>query len=66
MGLPDGFRRTIGDIGQWLGLLACIGGIVTEIHYAADMWHYLITIGAIVWGVATKVKYYDIVERRRR
>ena len=46
----------LGVIGQWAALCALSVGIVIEIRYRADFGFMSITVGAILFAVATKVK----------
>jgi len=48
----------IGEIGQWLGMAASIGGFIVEIATGADIGFVLITAGSLAWAVATKLKYH--------
>ena len=45
-----------GVIGQWAALCALSAGIAIEIKYEADLGFMAITVGAILFAVATKVK----------
>jgi len=46
----------IGVIGQWAAFCALGVGIAIEIHYGADIGFMGITIGSVLFAVATKVK----------
>jgi len=46
----------IGVIGQWAAFCALGVGIAIEIHYEADIGFMGITIGSVLFAVATKVK----------
>jgi len=46
----------LGVIGQWVALCALSVGIGIEIKYEADIGFTAITVGAILFAVATKVK----------
>jgi len=46
----------LGVIGQWAALCALSAGIGIEIKYEADLGFMAITVGAILFAVATKVK----------
>lgn len=48
----------IGESGQWVGMAASIAGLALEAATGADIGYVLITCGALVWAIATKVKYY--------
>ena len=52
--------KLFGMIGQWLGMLAIVIGIIYEIHTGAHFGYILITIGGFIYAVATK-----IVHRRK-
>jgi len=43
-------------IGQWAALFALSVGIAIEIRYGAEFGFMAITVGAILFAVATKVK----------
>ena len=49
----------IGEIGQWAGLVASVGGVVCELVTHADAGYIVITIAAVLYAGATKVKYYS-------
>ena len=46
----------IGVIGQWAAFCALGIGIAIEIHYGADIGFMGITIGSVLFAVATKIK----------
>jgi len=46
----------LGVIGQWVSLFALSVGIGIEIKYEADFGFMAITVGAILFAVATKIK----------
>lgn len=46
----------IGVIGQWAAFVALGIGIAIEIHYGADIGFMGITIGSVLFAVATKIK----------
>ena len=46
----------IGVIGQWAAFCALGVGIAIEIHYGADIGFMGITIGSVLFAVATKIK----------
>lgn len=48
----------IGEIGQWIGMAACIAGLTIEIVTKADLGYAVLTGGSLAWGIFTKVKYY--------
>ena len=48
----------IGEIGQWAGMAASLGGFIVEAATGADIGFVLITAGSLIWAIATKVKYY--------
>ena len=47
-----------GEIGQWVGMAACVAGLAVEAVTGADVGFILITAGSLAWAVFTKVKYY--------
>ena len=58
--------RIIGEIGQWAAFVACGLGIAIEIRYEADVGFICLTVGSILWGMFTKVKYYGGKANKRR
>ena len=46
----------IGVIGQWAAFCALGVGIAIEIHYGANIGFMGITIGSVLFAVATKIK----------
>ena len=46
----------LGVIGQWASFCALSAGIIIEISYGADIGFMSITIGSVLFAVATKVK----------
>lgn len=47
-----------GELGQWIGMAATIGGLIVEGLTGADIGYVLITAGSLLWSIFTKVKYY--------
>ena len=50
--------RRWGEIGQWLGMAACVAGLALEIARGADLGYAILTGGSLAWGLFTKVKYW--------
>ncbi|MDI6814958.1 MAG: hypothetical protein QMC90_02595, partial [Dehalococcoidales bacterium] len=50
-------RRKIGVAGQWFGGLLCLAGIIIEIILRAEVGYILITSGAVIFAIATKLRY---------
>lgn len=48
-------RQLSGLVGQWVGMIAVVIGIVIEIQLGAHLGFVLITAGALVYAVATKL-----------
>ena len=49
-------RLTIfGMVGQWLGMLAVIGGIIYEVHTGAHIGWVILTSGSLVYAISTKI-----------
>ena len=46
----------LGVIGQWVALCVLGAGIAIEIRYRADIGFMSITIGSLLFAVATKIK----------
>ena len=63
----------LGEVGQWAGMAASLGGLIVEAITGADIGFVLITAGSLAWAIATKIKYYrgkkrthhDIIRRVR-
>lgn len=49
-------NSTIGIIGQWVGMLAVIIGILIEVSMGAHIGFAAITGGSLVWAFATKIR----------
>lgn len=49
-------RKTIGDLIQLIGVLLLGAGVVCEIIYMADIYYVVITVGAVVFTIGTKIK----------
>jgi len=45
-----------GVLGQWAAFCALSAGVIIEISYGADIGFMSITIGSVLFAVATKVK----------
>lgn len=60
-------QRVVGDIGQWLSLIATAVGLYLMIHNHRSYGDIFITAGALLLTTATKIKYYGdrIIERHR-
>lgn len=56
------FKKTItficGDLGQWLSLFVCCGGIIFDLVDSFTIGGITISIACILWGISTKIKYY--------
>lgn len=48
-------RQLSGLVGQWVGMIAVVIGIVIEIQLGAHLGFTLITAGALVYAIATKL-----------
>ncbi len=48
----------LGCIGQWMGLLMCTIGTVLLFVTKHDIANVLISSSSVMWGIATKIKYY--------
>lgn len=51
------FKRHKGDILQWLSAAIVIVGVYCEYKLKADFFYVMITGGALLWGVAQKIKH---------
>lgn len=49
--------KQVGWIGQWLGLTIVLGGIVYEIHSGAHIGWIVLTVGAWVYTLGTKISH---------
>ncbi len=55
-------KETLGIIGQWLGAATIVAGIAIEWQLVfrhgetAAAWTGLIAVGALTWGLATKIR----------
>lgn len=49
-------QNNIGIIGQWVGMLAVICGILIEVSMGAHFGFCAITAGSLVWAIATKIR----------
>ena len=58
--------KLIGNIGQWCGLSMCTLGVVLLIVTQSQIANILISSASVIWGVATKIKYYGSKLIRRR
>ena len=58
--------RIIGEIGQWAAFISCAAGVAIEIRYEADIGFVALTVGSIMWGLMTKIKYYGGKGTKRR
>lgn len=47
-----------GMIGQWVGLLCSLTGIVLLAYYITNPGSIFISCGSVAWGIGTKLKYY--------
>lgn len=52
--------KLFGMIGQWLGMLAVIGGIYFEYRTGAHFGWIVLTAGSLIYAISTK-----IVHRRK-
>lgn len=51
-------KELIGIYGQWLAVFVTTAGIGIEVGYGAHFGYILITAGAVILALATKVKYH--------
>lgn len=49
-------KETIGIWGQWIGMSAVLVGIGIEFSYGAHIGFICITVGSLVWAIATKIR----------
>lgn len=60
-------RQLSGLVGQWVGMIAVVIGIVIEIQLGAHLGFVLITAGALVYAIATKLVNFqeeEMVEKK--
>lgn len=50
--------NTLALSGQWFAGVVCLGGIIVELITGGHIGHILITVGAVMFAVFTKVRYY--------
>lgn len=48
----------LGEIGQWIGMVATVGGLIVEAITGAGYGFVILTAGSLTWAIFTKVKYY--------
>lgn len=60
--------KTLGNLGQWLSLIASCVGLVLMIYNNVIIWHDFIVSGALLLTISTKVRYYggNWMAKRRR
>ena len=46
----------LGSIGQWLACVLLAGGIGVEIYYRSHVGYLAITLGSVLFALATKLK----------
>lgn len=51
-------RETIGSVGQWAAAGLSFAGIIIEVETGAPIGYIIITTGAVIFAVATKIKYW--------
>lgn len=51
-------RSVLGSSGQWLAALCVIAGIGIEVLYMAHAGFIFITLGSLIFAIATKIKYH--------
>lgn len=49
-------RNISGIIGQWVGMVMVICGILIEVSMGAEIGFAAITAGSLVWAIATKIR----------
>ena len=45
-----------GIIGQWIGMLTVLAGIIVEVSTRAEIGHLLITVGSLIFAISTKIR----------
>jgi drug/metabolite transporter (DMT)-like permease len=58
--------KSIGNIGQWLGMLALVAGVVCMIVKQEALGSTIVAVASLVYAVTTKVKYYSGRRKPRR
>jgi hypothetical protein len=51
--------RRFANLGQWLGLLAIIAGMVCLVCYREGIAAMVITASSLFYAISTKLKYYN-------
>ena len=49
-------KDTVGIVGQYVSMVVLMVGIGIEISYKAHVGFICITIGGLIWGIATKIR----------
>ena len=49
-------KKIYGDLIQLIGIVMLGVGVACEIIYRADVFYILITLGAIIFSIGTKIK----------
>jgi len=55
--------ETWGNIGQWCGLIVCVVGVIVELITHADYGYVILSSSSLIWGCATKIKYYTSLKK---
>jgi drug/metabolite transporter (DMT)-like permease len=59
-------NKALGNLGQWLGMLALIAGVVCMIVKHEALGSTVVAVASLVYAVTTKVKYYSGRRKPRR
>ena len=51
----------LGIIGQWVGLIFSMVGLILIGIFTNQIWTAFISGGSLIWGLSTKVKYYGSI-----
>ena len=57
--------KRLGSIGQWLGLVALIVGIVLMVAFREPAGSVAIAVSSLLYASATKLRYYGGRRKRR-
>jgi len=57
--------KRIGNLGQWLGLIALVVAIVIMLARHTDIGSVIVAVSSLLFAVATKIKYYSARRKQR-
>ncbi|MDD4893303.1 MAG: hypothetical protein PHH73_04810 [Candidatus Rickettsiella isopodorum] len=57
--------RFLGNCGQWISLILALAGIIFMLLNAIDLGTVGVSISSMLWGIATKIKYFRVIKKRK-